>query len=108
MTSADLPGGTAVVLAAAGERWEAEALDRLERRGSGTVLARRCVDLTDLLATATAGLADVAVLASRLPGLDADSVSRLRTSGVAVVAVLPAEGAPADAERMRRLGVDHL
>jgi MinD-like ATPase involved in chromosome partitioning or flagellar assembly len=97
-----------VLLAAAGERWEAEALDRLERRGSGTVLARRCVDLTDLLATATAGLANVAVLSSTLPGLDADSVSRLRTSGVAVVAVLPAEGAPADAERMRRLGVDHL
>jgi MinD-like ATPase involved in chromosome partitioning or flagellar assembly len=108
MTSMEPPGHTAVLLAAAGERWEAEALARLERRGSGTVLARRCVDLTDVLATASAGLASVAVLSATLPGLDADSVSRLRTSGVAVVAVLPVERAVGEGERLRRLGIENL
>ena len=98
----------AVLVAAAGATWEAEALDRLER-GPGTAVSRRCVDLTDLLATASVGAASVAVLSPTLPGLDADSIVALRRCGLGLVAVAaPADLQDGDAERLRRLGVEHL
>jgi MinD-like ATPase involved in chromosome partitioning or flagellar assembly len=98
-----------VLVAAAGAGWEAEALDRLDRAGPGVVLARRCVDLPDLLAAATTGTCRVALLSPALPGLDADAVDRLRRHGLAVVVVAsPAALADGDAERLRRLGVEHL
>jgi MinD-like ATPase involved in chromosome partitioning or flagellar assembly len=103
-----MPGPTAVpvLLAAAGATWEAAAVERLDRRGAGTVLRRRCVDLPDLLAAARTGLSPVAVVAEGLPGLDVDSVSVLRGAGVQVVAVVDATGDRTDAEaRLRRLGV---
>lgn len=109
MTPPRGPARVAVLVAAAGAPWEADALDRLERGGPGVGLARRCVDLTDLLATASTGLASVAVVSPTLPGLDADSVGTLRRCGLGVVLV----GAPDDlqddeVERMRRLGIEHL
>ena len=106
-----MPGPTAVpvLLAAVGAAWEAAAVERLDRRGAGTVLHRRCVDLPDLLAAARAGLSPVAVVAEGLPGLDVDSVSRLGSAGVQVVAVVDATGDRTDAEaRLRRLGVGHV
>jgi MinD-like ATPase involved in chromosome partitioning or flagellar assembly len=104
------PGGRVpVLLAAAGARWEAAALDRLERGGAAVVLARRCVDLADLLASASAGTAAVAVVAPNLPGLDADSVAALRRGGVSVLAVgEPDELEPRQADRLRRLGIEQL
>ncbi len=99
----------AVLVAAAGAPWEAEALDRLERGGPGVVLAKRCVDLADLLATASTGMASVAVVAPALPGLDADSVDALRRSGLGVVLVgSPDDLRDGEADRLRRLGIDHL
>ncbi len=98
-----------VLLAAAGAPWETEALRRLERSGSGVVLTKRCVDLTDLLATAGTGAASVAVVSPRLPGLDADSVDVLRRSGLGVVVVAAAgDLADGDDERFRRVGVEDL
>lgn len=98
----------AVLVAAAGAAWEAEALDRLAR-GPGIAVSRRCMDLTDLLAAASAGTASVAVLSPTLPGLDADSVAALRRSGLGLVLVAaPQELLDGDVERLRRLGVDHL
>jgi MinD-like ATPase involved in chromosome partitioning or flagellar assembly len=104
------PGArVAVLVAAAGAGWEAEVLDRLERGGPALVLAKRCVDLTDLLASASTGLASAAVLAVDLPGLDADSVATLRRDGVGVVVV----GGPDDllggeSDRLLRLGVSRV
>lgn len=103
-----MPGPTAVpvLLAAAGAAWEATAVERLDRRGAGTVLHRRCVDLPDLLAAARTGLSPVAVVAAGLPGLDVDAVAALRGSGVQVVAVVDEGDDRADVEeRLRRLGV---
>jgi MinD-like ATPase involved in chromosome partitioning or flagellar assembly len=101
-------GPAAVLVAAAGSGWEAAALDRIER-GPGLLLSKRCVDLTDLLATAAAGLASVAVVSPALPGLDADSVVALRRAGLGVVLVAaPEELADGDTERLRRLGIDHV
>ena len=108
MTDGTRSGPVSVLVAAAGSSWEAGALERLER-DADVALARRCVDLTDLLATARAGLGSVAVLSLALPGLDADSVSSLRRAGVgAVLVAAPDELRDGDAERMRRLGIEHL
>jgi MinD-like ATPase involved in chromosome partitioning or flagellar assembly len=102
-------GRISVLVAAAGAGWEAPALQRLGAVGSGVVLLKRCVDLNDLLATASTGQARVAVVADELPGLDADSVDLLRRCGLGVVLVA---GAPALTEaavsKFRRLGIQHL
>ena len=99
---------TAVLLAAAGAGWEARAIDRLERSAPAVTLVRRCVDLTDLLGAAGAGLASVAVVSSRLQGLDADSVDSLRLAGVAVVLVAdPSESPDEQPDRLRRIGINH-
>ena len=108
MTPDGASGPAPVLVAAAGSSWEAAALDRIER-GPGLLLSKRCVDLTDLLATAAAGLASVAVVSPALPGLDADSVVALRRAGLGVVLVAaPEELQDGDTERMRRLGIDHV
>jgi MinD-like ATPase involved in chromosome partitioning or flagellar assembly len=98
-----------VLLAAAGATWETEVIDRLEHDGASVSLTKRCVDLADLLASATTGMAGVAVVSPRLDGLDADTVDRLRRLGIRVVLVAsPPDLADGDAERMRRLGIEHL
>ncbi|HET8560038.1 MAG TPA: hypothetical protein VFL69_05930 [Marmoricola sp.] len=94
-----LPERTAVLMAAAGASWEVEALGALE--AAGVVVLRRCVDLADLLAVATAGQATVAVVAGDLPGLDADAVGHLRRHDVGVVAVVRG---PDEQDRLVRLG----
>lgn len=88
-----------VLLAAAGEEWEAESLTVLPR-GSVVVL-KRCVDLPDLLATAATGTASVVVVSGVLPGLDADAVVRLLRYDVRCIAV------GGDPEQLTRLGVVH-
>ena len=80
-----------VLLLAAGAGWESAALAGLAAR-SDVVVLKRCVDVPDLLATAAAGQADVAVVAIDAPGLDTVAVDHLRASGVRTVAVLPAVG----------------
>jgi MinD-like ATPase involved in chromosome partitioning or flagellar assembly len=76
-----------VLVAAGGARWEVEALRAVAGGQSGAVLLKRCVDLPDLLATATTGQARVALVSAGLPGLDADSVAHLRRAGVGVLVV---------------------
>ncbi|MGZ4444610.1 MAG: AAA family ATPase, partial [Nocardioidaceae bacterium] len=100
-----MPEKTSVVVAAGGAAWETAALELLANAGPAVVLLKRCVDLRDLLASASTGLADAAVLSARLPGLDVDSVAALRRSGLGVVLV---DDDPDGAERVRRLGVTHV
>lgn len=83
-----------VLIAAAGASWEVDALRAVGSPGRAALL-KRCVDLPDLLATASTDQARVAVVARGLPGLDADSVSHLRRHGVAVLLVTqPGPAAP--------------
>ena len=102
--------GTLVAAGASG--WEPAALEVFS--GQGPVrLVKRCLDLTDLLATAATGTAQVAVVSDRLPGLDADAVDRLRRDGVRTVVVTsPVDGSQRSNEdllaaraRLLRLGV---
>lgn len=102
-TGASAP--TVVLVVAAGAAWESVALGRLNAT-AGIVVLKRCVDVDDLLAAASAGQSDVAVLALDAPGLDRAAVDHLLRHGVAPVAVTPA-GVPDDAARLRatRIGV---
>lgn len=90
------------MLLASGEPWEAAVLAGAE--AAGVVVLKRCVDLTDLVATVSLGQARVALLSAEVPGLDAEAVHRLRGQDVEVVAV----GQVEHADRVTRLGVSRL
>jgi MinD-like ATPase involved in chromosome partitioning or flagellar assembly len=66
-------------------------------------VARRCAELTELLAAAEAGAGTAAVVSGDLPGLDREAVARLRGAGLRVVAV---EDPATSAERLAGLGCD--
>ena len=87
--------------------WEAGLVVASERGDLGVVVVRRCVDLADLLATASTGLARAVLLSADLRRLDRDALGRLAQAAVAVVGVVQ----PGDEEaerRLRQLGVRHL
>lgn len=94
-----------VLVVAAGAAWESTALALLSER-QGIVVLKRCVDLDDLLASASAGQADVAVLGIDTHGLDQAAVDLLHQHSVRPVAVVP-HGAGRDAARLRatRIGI---
>ncbi|WP_299052199.1 hypothetical protein [uncultured Nocardioides sp.] len=97
-----------VLLVASGAAWESGAVGVLGS-SPGVVLLKRCVDVDDLMAAATTGQAQAAVVALDAPGLDAAATDHLRRHGVRVVAV---SGGDQDegAARMRasRVGVTAL
>lgn len=95
-----------VLVAAAGATWEAEAL-RLLEQAPDLVLHQRSVDVHDLLASASTGLARCAVVTDTLTGLDADAVAHLVRAGVPVVAVSSA-GEVQARTRLQRLGVSRV
>ena len=94
-----------VIVVASGAAWEPAVLERLGDH-PGIVVLKRCVDVDDLLAAATAGQADAAVLGLDSPGLDRAAVDLLRRHGVRPVAIATA-GAALDGARLRaaRIGV---
>jgi MinD-like ATPase involved in chromosome partitioning or flagellar assembly len=98
-------GAVVVLIVAAGADWESTALARLGAH-PGIVVLKRCVDVDDLLATASSGQADVAVLGLDSHGLDVAAVDHLRAHGVRPVVVAPV-GTTLDVARLRatRIGV---
>jgi MinD-like ATPase involved in chromosome partitioning or flagellar assembly len=97
-----------VLLLAAGAHWETSALRVLTGRRDLVVL-RRCVDVDDLLAAATSGQADTAVVAIEAPGLDLAAVDHLRSHGVRTVAVVADEAGTVRASRIgARTSVDDV
>ncbi len=88
---------TDVVVAAGGAGWESAVLQEIEASTSMR-LARRCVDVAELLAVAPSAAAGAAFVAADLPGLDADTVFRLERDGVRVIGL-------GDVERCRALGI---
>ncbi|MBF4764209.1 hypothetical protein ISU07_13830 [Nocardioides islandensis] len=96
-----------LLVLASGAAWESAALARLERE-PGLVVLRRCVDVADLLAAASSGQADVAVVALEAPGLDLDAVDHLRRFQVRPVAVVPDGPGEQHALRAARLGITQV
>lgn len=74
------------LLVSTGAAWETTALASLNAH-PGVVVLKRCVDLADLLATASTGQADVAVLGADLAGLDRGVIDQLAGHGVRPVGV---------------------
>ncbi|MDX6371940.1 MAG: hypothetical protein QOD98_928 [Nocardioidaceae bacterium] len=88
-----------VLLLAAGAAWETRALGLLSGRRDLVVL-KRCVDVDDLLATATSGQADTAVVAVEAPGFDLAAVDHLVKHGVRALAVVGDESGTVRASRI--------
>ena len=84
--------------------WEADLVAALERGDLGVAVVRRCVDLADLLATATTGSARAVLLSADLRRLDRDALARLSAAGLAVVGLVPPDDEQAE-RRLRQLGV---
>ena len=99
------PRGAVPVLTVTGARWESELVAAVEHRPLGVVVVRRCVDLADLLATASSGTARAVLLSADLRRLDRDALARLETARVAVIALA---GDDAAERRLRQLGCRHV
>jgi Mrp family chromosome partitioning ATPase len=93
-----------VFTAVTGAAWESALVGELDRADHGVTVVRRCVDVSDLLAAATTGTAQAALLSAELRRLDAEAVARLEAAGVAVVGLVE-PGDDRAAERLRQLGV---
>ncbi|WP_193612130.1 AAA family ATPase [Nocardioides lijunqiniae] len=96
-----------VLVVASGAAWESAALGLLTEHREIVVL-KRCVDVDDLVASASAGQADVAVLGLDTPGLDVAVVEHLRRYAVRPVAVVPAPALEAGRLRAARIGIAAL
>ena len=94
------------VLTALGNRWDSRVATLLERSRAVSIV-RRCADLADLVATASAGLGTVALVSGDLRGLDLTAVAQLRSAGVHVVG-LAADGDEEAERRLRRLGIGRV
>jgi MinD-like ATPase involved in chromosome partitioning or flagellar assembly len=94
---------TCVLVVGAGAPWESAALAALTSR-AGIVLLKRCMDVTDLLANAAAGQAQVALVSLDAPGLDASAVAHLVRHQVRPVAVASTDRDGA-LRRARQLGI---
>ena len=92
-----------VLVVAAGAAWESAVVQRLGD-GDGVTVLKRCVDVDDLLATATTGQAQAAVVALDAPGLDSRAVDHLARHGVRPVGV-HAVGAETGRLHAARIGV---
>jgi MinD-like ATPase involved in chromosome partitioning or flagellar assembly len=95
-----------VVTAGLSTEWESGLVSAFAGGGFGVEVVRRCVDLTELLAAATAGVVRAALVGTELRGLDRDALTRCAIAGVAVVAVT--SGASDDLRRLRTLGIPHV
>ena len=86
--------------------WEAGLVATFRGGEQGVEVVRRCVDLSELLGAAAAGVARAALVSSDLRGLDRDTLTRCAVAGIAVVAVC--NGGVDEQRRLQSLGVLHL
>lgn len=86
------------VLTALSSRWDGLVVAALDAQ-PGVTIARRCADLADLLATAAAGLGQVALVDADLRGLSLSDIATLSAQGVGVVGLAD----PSDELTERRL-----
>jgi Flp pilus assembly CpaE family ATPase len=93
-----------ILIAAQGGTWEAGLVLAFAGDEYAIEIARRCVDVVDLLAVAAAGQARVALIAAGLRKFDADAVDRLIACSVVAVAVVERDDVVGQ-ERLQAMGV---
>ncbi|WP_344174755.1 AAA family ATPase [Kribbella lupini] len=99
-----------VLLAVTGAPWEADVVRRAEH-APGIRIARRCVDIADVMAAAASGQARAVLLAEDLPRLTSDAVAALHARRIVVLALVdPSDnGSPSGAEdRLARMGIERI
>ncbi|WP_216843910.1 AAA family ATPase [Phytoactinopolyspora alkaliphila] len=84
---------------------DARLIGALESSPGRFVVARRCVDVADLLAAVGAGLGQAVLVTASLRRLDRDAVSRLHNAPVAVIGVVPSGDSAGERERLAALGI---
>lgn len=94
---------TATVLTALAHDWEGRMVAIVDRL-PGVGVGRRCADVADLLAAASAGHGDVALVSADLRDLDRDALAHLRDHGVRVIGA-SREGEETQERHLRQLGV---
>ncbi|HJU96685.1 MAG TPA: hypothetical protein VJ644_01810 [Jiangellaceae bacterium] len=94
-----------VLTAVSGAEWESRLVAALEAGQGGVFVARRCVDVADMLAAVAAGHGRAVLLSADLHRLDRDVLSRVGAAGVAVVGVASGDDEQGE-RRLRQLGVD--
>jgi MinD-like ATPase involved in chromosome partitioning or flagellar assembly len=102
--TADATLPVASVLCAVRGSGETAVVTALTSPGSGVAVARRCADLTELLAAAGAGAGTAAIISSDLPGINRESIAHLHGCGVRVVVLAGRQEWLGD--RLRAIGVD--
>ncbi len=95
-----------VLVAVGAAPWESDFVASLEHQ-RGMRVVRRCVDIADLLAAASSGRAQAALVSTALVGLDADAVSRLADRGVEAIGVVTG-GSSSQAARLKGLSISVL
>jgi MinD-like ATPase involved in chromosome partitioning or flagellar assembly len=93
-----------VLLALGGADFESDVVLALQAGEREVSIARRCVDVTDLLAAAATGQARAALVSSATPHLDADLVAALRSRQVEPVGLV-ASTADGEEHRLHQIGV---
>ncbi|HET6920360.1 MAG TPA: hypothetical protein VFI46_12955 [Jiangellaceae bacterium] len=96
-----------ILTAVTGASWESRLVAALENDSGGLHVARRCVDVADLLAAVAAGHGRAVLLSADLRRLDRDVLGRLAKAEVAVVGVVAVGDEPAE-RRLRQLGIGHV
>jgi MinD-like ATPase involved in chromosome partitioning or flagellar assembly len=96
-----------VIVAADGAAWESTFVHAVEADDLGVSIVRRCIDVIELVSVAVSGQARVALVSSRLQGLDADIVDQILTAGVVPVAVL-ATSEQREIDEVRARGIRHV
>jgi MinD-like ATPase involved in chromosome partitioning or flagellar assembly len=93
-------GRVCALLLAGGAAWEGGVLQALGE--AGVLVTKRCVDVPDLMASASSAGAAVAVVAAEVPQLDAEAVMHLLRYDVRTLGVVTDART---AERLARIGV---
>lgn len=93
----------ATVLTALAHDWEGRMVEIVDRL-PGVGVGRRCADLADLLAAASAGHGDVALVSADLRGLDRDALAHLRGHGIEVIGA-SRDGDESEERHLRQLGI---
>jgi Flp pilus assembly CpaE family ATPase len=96
-----------VLIAAGGAVWESDLVSAWDRGAPAVSVARRCVDVVELLAVAASGQGRAALVSGSLRHLDADAVDRLLAAGVVPVAMV-GRGDSETEQRLRAMGIDYL